>query len=214
MTKTAALDHTIALVRCKSVTPLEGGALDYLQSELETLGFDCERLLFSEPGTPDVDNLYARIGRAAPHLCFAGHTDVVAPGNEAEWSHPPFAAKIAGDVLFGRGSADMKGGIACFLAAVADYLGQGDQKKAGSISFLITGHRSIFASQILAMKKSEMLTVKVGEVIEKADVDLEKREAGRIRNIKRRLKVRGEKLIRHSQRKSFSSGRRKRSMKK
>ena len=136
---TNALQHAIALIQCKSVTPLEGGALDYLQSALEALGFTCTRLPFSDEGTPDVDNLYARIGDKAPHISFAGHTDVVPIGDIADWTHPPFDGKIDADVLFGRGAADMKGSIACFLAAVELHLGQAGQGPAGSISFLITG---------------------------------------------------------------------------
>ena len=81
---------TQALIRCESVTPREGGALTLLQNVLEPAGFLCHRLPFSELGTPDVDNLYARLGTGRPHLCFAGHTDVVPIGNEAAWKFPPF----------------------------------------------------------------------------------------------------------------------------
>ena len=82
-------------------------------------GFTCHRLTMTEPGTPDVENLYARLGeaRTAPHLCFAGHTDVVPVGEEARWSRPPFGAEIVDGMLYGRGAADMKGAIACFVAA-------------------------------------------------------------------------------------------------
>ncbi|MGI9462783.1 MAG: succinyl-diaminopimelate desuccinylase, partial [Aestuariivirgaceae bacterium] len=83
-----------ALIRCPSVTPAEAGALDYLQTLLERHGFGCTRLPFSQGGTPDVDNLYARIGNAGRHFCFAGHTDVVPPGDEASWTIPPFAGDI------------------------------------------------------------------------------------------------------------------------
>src|SRR4051794_14019138 len=92
------------LVRCRSVTPDEGGALTYLARLLEPVGFAVHRLRFSEAGTPDVENLYARIGTAAPHLVFAGHTDVVPPGDESKWTHPPFAAEIADGMLYGRGA--------------------------------------------------------------------------------------------------------------
>jgi len=127
------------LIRCRSVTPDEGGALAYLQELLARAGFDVHRAIFAEPGTAPVDNLYARIGTKRPNLLFAGHTDVVPPGNEGAWSHPPFAGAIAGERLYGRGAVDMKGGIACFVAAALDYLaGNGGQPK-GSISFLITG---------------------------------------------------------------------------
>src|SRR5262245_32143312 len=127
------------LIRCRSVTPEEGGALSFLESVLKPAGFVCHRLTFSEPGTPDVENLYARLGAGRPHLCFAGHTDVVPAGDEAGWSHAPFAAEIADGVLYGRGAADMKGAAACFVAAVLDYVRSHGGLKRGSISFLITG---------------------------------------------------------------------------
>ncbi|MBX9589658.1 MAG: succinyl-diaminopimelate desuccinylase [Hyphomonadaceae bacterium] len=127
-----------ALIRCPSVTPAEGGALTLLASVLQPAGFTCHRLTMTEPGTPDVENLYARLGTGAPHLCFAGHTDVVPVGEERRWSRPPFGAEIVQGVLFGRGAADMKGGIACFVAAALDYIQAGGHKR-GSISLLITG---------------------------------------------------------------------------
>src|SRR5271168_404811 len=127
------------LVRCRSVTPEEGGELSFLQGLLERAGFAVHRAVFAEPGTAPVDNLYARIGLAKPNLVFAGHTDVVPAGNEAAWSHPPFAGEVAGDKLFGRGAVDMKGGIACFVAAALDYLDAHSGKPKGSISLLITG---------------------------------------------------------------------------
>ena len=125
------------LIRCPSVTPQEGGALSFLQAELERLGFTVERVIFSDDDTPDVENLYARYGTSAPHLMFAGHTDVVPTGNEADWSSPPFAGEVQGGKMFGRGTVDMKGGIACFLAAVEIVLQR--IRPDGSISFLITG---------------------------------------------------------------------------
>ncbi len=127
------------LVRCPSVTPEEGGALDYIEALLSKAGFTCTRLPFSEEGTPDVDNLYARIGTSAPHICFAGHTDVVPVGDPASWSHGPFDGEISDGKLYGRGTADMKGGVACFLSAALKYIGDGNDLKQGSISFLITG---------------------------------------------------------------------------
>lgn len=127
------------LLRCRSVTPAEGGALKFLESTLKAAGFTVHRMIFSEPGADDVENLYARIGNAAPHLMFAGHTDVVPPGDEKAWKHPPFAGEAAGGELYGRGAVDMKGGIACALAAVLDHLAAKGGKPKGSISFLITG---------------------------------------------------------------------------
>jgi succinyl-diaminopimelate desuccinylase len=133
------------LVRCRSVTPEEGGALGFLQGLLAQAGFAVHRAVFDEPGTAPVDNLYARIGLAKPNLLFAGHTDVVPPGNEASWSHPPFAGEVAGDMLFGRGAVDMKGGIACFVAAALDHLAANGGRPKGSISFLITGDEESIA---------------------------------------------------------------------
>jgi succinyl-diaminopimelate desuccinylase len=127
------------LIRCRSVTPNEGGALAYLQTLLSGAGFEVHRTTFAEPGTAPVDNLYARIGTSRPNLLFAGHTDVVPPGNEAAWSHPPFAGEVAGDRLYGRGAVDMKGGIACFVAAALEYLAANGGGPKGSISLLITG---------------------------------------------------------------------------
>ncbi|MCR4378416.1 MAG: succinyl-diaminopimelate desuccinylase [Rhodospirillales bacterium] len=130
---------TQALIRCPSVTPVDAGALGVLEDALKPLGFTCHRLPFSAPGTPDVDNLYARLGTSGPNLCFAGHTDVVPVGEQAAWSHPPFGAEISNGILYGRGAVDMKTAIACFAAATARYLGEQGDAFTGSISFLITG---------------------------------------------------------------------------
>lgn len=137
ITVTDPVDLARALIQCRSVTPAEGGALTLLQSVLEPLGFVCERVVFSGPGTPDIDNLYARRGTSKPNLCFAGHTDVVPPGDLDAWSCDPFAAVVRDGVLFGRGAVDMKGAIACFVAAAARRIAAGDD--AGSLSLLITG---------------------------------------------------------------------------
>jgi succinyl-diaminopimelate desuccinylase len=127
------------LLRCPSVTPVEGGALSFLETTLKSAGFTVHRMTFSEPGTADVENLYSRIGTSAPHLMFAGHTDVVPPGDPKAWSHAPFSADIADGVLYGRGAVDMKGAIACKVAAALDHLAANGGKPKGSISFLITG---------------------------------------------------------------------------
>ena len=126
------------LIRCPSVTPAEGGALSALEEILGPLGFTVERPIFSEAGTADVENLYARLSGNGPHLMFAGHTDVVPPGDEAAWSHAPFSADIVDGEMFGRGAVDMKGGIACFIAAVARYI-EKHGTPPGSVSLLITG---------------------------------------------------------------------------
>jgi succinyl-diaminopimelate desuccinylase len=128
------------LIRCRSITPEEGGALAYLQGVLTKAGFAVHRQTFTENGAAPVENLFARIGDTSPNLAFAGHTDVVPPGNETAWRYPPFAGEITGDKLYGRGAADMKGGIAAFAAAALDYLAANNGRpKRGSISFLITG---------------------------------------------------------------------------
>jgi succinyl-diaminopimelate desuccinylase len=129
---------TAALIRCRSITPDEGGALTLLANVLEGAGFTCRRVLMTEPGTPDVDNLYARLGVKGANLCFAGHTDVVPPGDESKWTHPPFAAVIDKGMLYGRGAVDMKSGIACFVSAVGRLLAA-NKTLGGSVSFLITG---------------------------------------------------------------------------
>jgi succinyl-diaminopimelate desuccinylase len=133
------------LLRCPSVTPAEAGALGLIERVLKPAGFAVHRVTFAEPGTAPVENLYARIGDAAPHLVFAGHTDVVPPGDEAKWTHPPFAGEIAADTLYGRGAVDMKGAVACMLAATLDHLAACGGKPKGSISFLITGDEESIA---------------------------------------------------------------------
>lgn len=127
------------LLRCRSVTPDDGGALSFLETTLKAAGFTVHRMTFSDANTPDIENLYARSGTGSPHLMFAGHTDVVPPGNESAWSHPPFAAEVKDGILYGRGAVDMKGGIAACVAAVLDHLKANGGKPKGSISFLITG---------------------------------------------------------------------------
>ncbi|MDH3593738.1 MAG: succinyl-diaminopimelate desuccinylase [Rhodospirillales bacterium] len=138
----AALDCielTRRLIRCPSVTPAEGGALDLVQEVLETLDFTCHRLAFSEPGTAEVDNLYARLGTEGANFCYAGHTDVVPVGETAAWSVEPFGGELRDGWVYGRGAVDMKGSIAAFLAALASFLERRGPGFGGSISLLITG---------------------------------------------------------------------------
>ncbi len=130
---------TQALIRCESVTPHEAGALTLLQNILEPVGFTCHRMVFSEPGTPDVDNLYARLGTGRPHLCFAGHTDVVPVGDESRWTVPPFSGDVRDGKLYGRGAVDMKGCVAAFAAAALRHITKHNGLPRGSLSFLITG---------------------------------------------------------------------------
>lgn len=136
------LSHAVALtrdlIRCPSVTPQDAGALGVVEAALQSIGFETHRLLFSEAGTPDVDNLFAKLGTGQPHLVFAGHTDVVPVGDTARWRHDPFAAAIEDGRIYGRGASDMKGAIAAFVAATIDYV-QTHGAPKGTISFLITG---------------------------------------------------------------------------
>jgi succinyl-diaminopimelate desuccinylase len=140
---TDALSIARDLIRCPSVTPADAGALGVLEKALTAASFTCHRVTFSEPGTADVDNLYARIGTDGPHITFAGHTDVVPPGDESAWSVGAFSGEVKDGFLHGRGAVDMKGGIACSVAAVLEHLAANDDKPRadgkGSISFLITG---------------------------------------------------------------------------
>lgn len=133
------VELTRALVRCPSVTPNDAGALAVLEGALAPLGFACRRLKFSEAGTPDVDNLYARIGTGRPHFCFAGHTDVVPPGEVTAWSAGPFAGDVIDGRLIGRGAVDMKGAIGAFVAAAAAFLEDCRDGFTASISLLVTG---------------------------------------------------------------------------
>jgi len=133
------VELTRDLIRCPSVTPKEGGALKFLERVLSGLGFSCRRLSFSEDGTPDVENLYARIGASGRNFCYAGHTDVVPAGDAADWQVDPFAGEIVGDALIGRGAADMKGSIAAFVAAAGRFLTERGRDFGGSISLLLTG---------------------------------------------------------------------------
>jgi succinyl-diaminopimelate desuccinylase len=127
------------LIRRPSVTPRDEGAIEILAGVLENLGFTCHRLVFSEAGTEDIVNLYARLGTGGRNFCFAGHTDVVPPGNAASWTIDPFAGAVVDGTLWGRGAADMKGAIACFAAAAAQFRHERGSDFGGSISLLITG---------------------------------------------------------------------------
>lgn len=133
------VELTRALVRCESVTPREGGALQLLERTLSPLGFRCERMDFTQAGTDDVANLYARIGDGGKHFCFAGHSDVVPVGDLSSWTIGPFAAELSAGYLFGRGAADMKGAIAAFTDAASRFLSRRGRDFDGSISLLITG---------------------------------------------------------------------------
>lgn len=128
-----------SLIRCRSVTPAEGGALRFLEQLFKDAGFEARRVTFEAPGMPPVENLFAKTGSGAPHLAFAGHTDVVPPGDETRWKHGAFSGEVKDGVLHGRGAVDMKGGIAAFAAAALSYAAANKGKLKGTISFLITG---------------------------------------------------------------------------
>jgi len=133
------VELTRTLIRCASVTPTDGGALGVTGAALEGLGFTTHHMTFTEAGTPDVDNLYARLGEGGPNFCFAGHTDVVPVGDGSAWHSEPFAADIRDGILYGRGATDMKGAVAAFIAAVDMFLAKRGGSFDGSISLLITG---------------------------------------------------------------------------
>ncbi|MCA0400207.1 MAG: succinyl-diaminopimelate desuccinylase [Proteobacteria bacterium] len=127
------------LVTCPSVTPVEGGALAMIEAWLKPYGFEVHRPVFSGSGSYEVENLYARIGKGAPCLVFAGHTDVVPTGDEARWAHPPFSGAVIDGEIWGRGACDMKSGVGAAIGAVLDHLDAHGVPKNGAIAFLITG---------------------------------------------------------------------------
>jgi succinyl-diaminopimelate desuccinylase len=130
---------TQALVKCPSVTPNDEGALQVVEEHLKNLGFNCTRLPFSEEGFDDINNLFAIIGESGKHLAFAGHVDVVPPGNEESWKYHPFSATIADGKLYGRGVEDMKGGVACFISATSSFIKKYGHDFGGQLSLIITG---------------------------------------------------------------------------
>lgn len=157
-----ALELSKEVISCPSITPVDEGALDVLEKALKSLGFECRRMVFSENGTADVDNLYARYGTKSPNFCFAGHTDVVPPGDIDSWKSHPFKPEVRDGILYGRGVVDMKAAIACFVAAVSEYLAT--NKPEGSISLLITGDEE--GISINGTKKVLEALAKEGEKID------------------------------------------------
>ena len=132
------IELTSELIQCKSITPKSEGSLDIIISYLEPLGFNCEKIDFGE-GIEKVENLYARFGTMEPNIAFAGHVDVVPTGDINNWSVNPFGGEVKDGKVWGRGAADMKSGIAAFIAAVSDFLKDNKNlKEFGSISFIIT----------------------------------------------------------------------------
>ena len=133
------LELTSELIRCRSVTPNNDGAIELLSKKLKDIGFDCEIIEFTEEGTEPIKNLWARIGNKRPCLSFAGHTDVVPVADEESWSSPAFLGKNNGEIIIGRGAADMKGSISSFVSAVSKFLVENSNQFEGSIAFIITG---------------------------------------------------------------------------
>ncbi len=127
------------LIQCPSITPHEGGAISLLTETLKTLGFEIHKLRFEDDNSAPVENLYARLGTQGPCLCFAGHTDVVPTGEKSQWKVDPFAGEIIDGQVYGRGAVDMKGAIACFVAALAEFIDHHNGSPPYSISMLITG---------------------------------------------------------------------------
>lgn len=132
------LSLTKELIKIPSITPLDGGAIALVAKHLRFLGFRCTILNFKDKNTASIKNLYARLGTSSPNFCFAGHTDVVPTGNVKSWNVGPFSGIVKAGKIYGRGTSDMKGAIACFIAAVSKFL-KNNKKFAGSISFIITG---------------------------------------------------------------------------
>ena len=144
MIKINELQLSKDLIRFPSITPKDAGAIKFLSKKLEKLGFTCKILEFKDKKSKPIKNLYAKIGKKGPNLCYAGHTDVVPPGNLKDWTTNPFKPSVKKNYLIGRGANDMKSSIACFVAAVSNFL-QKNQKFKGSISFLITGDEEGYA---------------------------------------------------------------------
>jgi succinyl-diaminopimelate desuccinylase len=131
------------LIKFPSITPRDAGAIHFLSKQLKSLGFNCKILEFKDKKSKPIKNLYARLGKKSPNLCYAGHTDVVPPGNVKDWTVNPFRPSIKKNHLIGRGANDMKSSIACFVSAVNKFLKKGEFN--GSISLLITGDEEGFA---------------------------------------------------------------------
>jgi succinyl-diaminopimelate desuccinylase len=151
------------LISFPTVTPVDAGAINYISKKLQQLGFNCKILEFKDKKNPPIKNLYARLGNKQPNLCYAGHTDVVPPGNINDWTVNPFKPKVKNNYLIGRGANDMKSSIACFIAAVSNFL-EKNKKINGSISFLITGDEE--AQAINGTKKVVDYLIKKKEKID------------------------------------------------
>jgi len=133
------LELTTELIKCRSVTPQNDGAIELLSEKLQKIGFNCEIVEFSENDSDSIKNLWAKIGDKSPTLSFAGHTDVVPEGDETLWESPPFDGINDGNKIVGRGAVDMKGSIGSFISAISIFLDKNGKKFNGSISLIITG---------------------------------------------------------------------------
>ena len=133
------LELTTELIKCRSVTPQNDGAIELLSEKLQKIGFNCEIVEFSENDSDSIKNLWAKIGDKSPTLSFAGHTDVVPEGDETLWESPPFDGINYGNKIVGRGAVDMKGSIGSFISAISIFLDKNGKKFNGSISLIITG---------------------------------------------------------------------------
>ncbi len=151
------------LISFPSVAPVDAGAINYISKKLRRLGFVCKILEFKDKNNPSIKNLYARLGNKQPNLCYAGHTDVVPPGNVNDWTVNPFKPKVKNNRLIGRGANDMKSSIACFIAAVSNFV-EKNKKINGSISFLITGDEE--AQAVNGTKKVVDYLIKKKETID------------------------------------------------
>ena len=133
------------LISFPSITPVDAGAINFLAKKLRSLGFKCQILEFKKGKGKPIKNLYAKYGNKQPNLCYAGHTDVVPPGNYKDWTVNPFKPKVKKGYLIGRGANDMKSSIACFISAVSNYLTK-NKNLNGTISLLITGDEEGYAT--------------------------------------------------------------------
>tara|TARA_B100000941_G_scaffold255284_1_gene203909 strand:+ start:986 stop:2143 length:1158 start_codon:yes stop_codon:yes gene_type:complete len=157
------------LIRFPSVTPVDAGAITFLSKKLKLIGFKCKILVFRKGKGKPIKNLYARFGSKQPNLCYAGHTDVVPPGNYKNWTTNPFKPIVKNGHLIGRGANDMKSSIACFMSAASQFIKKNKNFK-GSISFLITGDEEGYATngtkkvvEYLRKKKEKINFCIVGE---------------------------------------------------
>ena len=132
------------LIKFPSITPVDAGAINFLNKKLKSIGFKCKILEFKDKKSKPIKNLYAKIGNKGPNICYAGHTDVVPPGNYQSWTVNPFRPKVKKGYLIGRGANDMKSSIACFISAVSKFLKK-NKNFPGSISLLITGDEEGYA---------------------------------------------------------------------